>query len=261
MKSGAPEPQLKFSHLWFSFASNHPAILKDINFQINLGEKVGVLGPSGSGKTTFLKLVAGLLVPTKGEIYFNETLIKRDKVKMSRAISKQIAMSFQKGGLLDCYNAWENIDFALAELTELPPQKRKDLAFQSLDDVGLSNVKNKKLNELSGGMLKRLSLARVFALRPSVLLLDDPTAGLDPVTSGEICSLIQKFCEAHKSIVLFSSSDLAVCFSLASKVVFLWNGEMSAGKTVTEFKNSQDPAIEQFNRGSLAGPLTDTHYA
>ncbi|MFM8269485.1 MAG: ABC transporter ATP-binding protein, partial [Pseudomonadota bacterium] len=216
---------------------------------------------SGSGKSTLLKLIAGLLTPMSGSVSLEGEPIRRECARVSRLLSTKISMSFQKGGLLDCFNAWENIDFALKELTPFRASERKEIAFHALEQVGLLKAKENKLRELSGGMLKRLSLARTFALRPKLLLLDDPTAGLDPVTAEEIVSLIQSFCEANRCLVVFTSSDLAVSFKLASQLVFLWDGTLSKLHTVQEFKKSNDPAIEQFTQGSLTGPLTQTVYA
>lgn len=257
----AEKPHLELLDLSFSFSPNQRPVLESINLQLEVGDRVGILGPSGSGKSTFLKLVAGLLKPTAGSLRLEgESVDRRDRLK-SRILSRKIAMSFQKGGLLDSYNAFENIDFALKELTDLSALERRERALHSLDQVGLANSSKKQLKELSGGMLKRLSLACVFAIRPVVLLLDDPTAGLDPITSGEIVMLIKKFCETHSCLVIFSSSDPAVSFQLSNKLMFLWNSHLSALLSVQEFRTSQEPAIQQFIRGDLKGPLTEFNYA
>jgi phospholipid/cholesterol/gamma-HCH transport system ATP-binding protein len=236
-------------------------LLKECNLALRAGDKVGILGPSGSGKSTLLKLISGLLIPSQGEIRLDGELIKRQGVKKSRSLSQKMAMSFQKGGLLDAYNAWENIGFALAELTDLSESERKERSFHFLKQVGLSGSETKDLKELSGGMLKRLSLARVFALSPSILLLDDPTAGLDPVTSDEIVSIIEEYTKTRKVILIFTSGDLAVSFRLANKLGFLWNGSLTYGHSVSDFKKNDNPAIQQFIKGGLSGPLTEPVYA
>jgi phospholipid/cholesterol/gamma-HCH transport system ATP-binding protein len=255
------EPHLEISHLGFTFSSDKAQLLKEINLALHAGDRLGILGPSGSGKSTLLKLVSGLLIPSQGEIRLDGEPIDRRDFRKSRSLSQKMAMSFQKGGLLDSYNAWENIDFALAELTDLSESERKERSFQFLRQVGLSGSENKKLKELSGGMLKRLSLARVFSLSPSILLLDDPTAGLDPVTADEIVSIIEDYAETRKVILIFASADLAVSFRLANRVGFLWKGSLNYEQSVHGFKKSDNPAIQQFIRGELSGPLTEPVYA
>lgn len=243
------EPILEMSHLWFSFPTEKVQILKDINLTLRSGDRMGVLGLSGAGKTTLLKIISGLLSPSKGEVILDGERVDRQNMIKSRSLSQKMAMSFQKGGILDSYNAWENIDFALAELTRLSKPERKERSFHFLNQVGLAGAENKRPKELSGGMLKRLSLARVFALEPAVLLLDDPTAGLDPVTADEIVSIIEKYAESRNVIIVFSSADLSVCFRLANRVGFLWNGTLKQEPSVFDFKKSPDPAIQHFIRG------------
>ena len=255
------EPQIEISHLGFAFSADKTHLLKEINLALRAGDRLGILGPSGSGKSTLLKLVSGLLIPSQGEIRVDGELIKRQGLKQSRSFSQKMAMSFQKGGLLDAYNAWENIDFALAELTDFSVSERKERSFHFLKQVGLSGSENKKLKELSGGMLKRLSLARVFALSPSILLLDDPTAGLDPVTADEIVSIIEEYAENRSVILIFACGDLAVSFRLANRLGFLWNGSLTYEQSVYDFKKCDNPAIQQFIRGGLSGPLTEPVYA
>jgi len=250
------ETGLSISDLAFSFNASDAPILSSVNYQTQRGEKTGIVGPSGCGKSTLLKLMAGLLVPSRGEIYVGGSRVERKTLKQSRELSQKIGMSFQKGGLLDSYCVWENIDFALRELTRFSAEQRREKISTALEQVGLITVQDKRLKELSGGMLKRVSLARLFALSPPVMLLDDPTAGLDPVTAGEIIQLIQKQSEQKKTILIFSTSDLSVAYRLADKISFLWQGSLSVPQSSEEFRNSSHPAIRQFVSGEVTGPLT-----
>lgn len=248
---------ISMSDLSFWFDGSSQPILQDINYEIGAGEKIGLVGPSGSGKTTLLKLVAGLLEAKKGTVSLCGVPISRKNLKESRSLSQKIGMSFQKGGLLDAFNVWDNIDFALKEITSLNKEEREQEIELQLRQVGLLEARSKRIKDLSGGMLKRLSLARVFALNPTILLLDDPTAGLDPITTGEIVDLIQSHTYKNGKILMFSSSDLSVANRLASKVSFVWHGSISPGMSPAAFNSSSDPAIKQFVQGGLAGPLTE----
>lgn len=261
MTADAYLPRLEISNVWFSFSADQVPLLKDISLTLQTGDRACILGPSGVGKTTLLKLCSGLLLPSRGEICLSGERVERSDFQKSRALSQRMAMSFQKGGLLDCYDALENIDFALAELTDLSISERKKQAQHCLQQVGLSGTENRKLKELSGGMLKRLSLARVFSLQPSVLLLDDPTAGLDPVTSDEIMKIIEDYCSANRVILIFTTSELSVAFRLANRVGFLWEGALTCEESVQKFKTIENPAIRQFIRGEPHGPLTKALYA
>jgi len=245
----------------YQFGNQEKMLFDEIYLALGVRETIVVLGPSGAGKTTLLKLMAGLINPIHGKILFRGEEVARTNKKTSIELSKQIGMSFQMGGLLDTFSVGGNIDFALEQLTLLNRSERSEVVHSVLDQVGLAKVENCLLEELSGGMLKRLSLARAIALEPSILLLDEPTAGLDPVTSLEIVNLIKDFQGKKQASVVVVTSDLSVAFSMADRLVFLWNGKLIDVGTPAQALNSTYPAVNQFISGKSIGPLTADEYA
>lgn len=246
---------LELREITFSFSKDTAPILKDLQLTIQQSETFGLFGLTGSGKTTLLKTVAGILEPTQGQIYCEGQQVQRTHRAKSQEWARLIGMSFQKGGLLDAFSVEGNIDFALQELTSKTSLERKEICDWALDRVGLFESRQKSIKELSGGMQKRLSLARAIALRPKVLLLDEPTAGLDPVTSNDILEMIQGYQKESLSTVLLATSDLSVGFLLATQLGFLWNGQVIEVSPPDRFRCSENPAVKQFIQGKPYGPL------
>lgn len=218
-------------------------LIKNVNLGIPAGEVFCLMGPTGSGKSTVLKLVAGLLVPRAGEVI------------IAKEPSRALGMCFQKGGLIDSWNAFENIDFALKEMTSLSRQEREQTIERVLKEVGLEGALRKKPKELSGGMIKRLALARAIALQPQILILDEPTAGLDPVTALEIVQLIRNYQKRLGITLLVVTSELLVAYSLAETMALLWNREIICFESVEAFKKSQNKGAQQFVHGEARASL------
>lgn len=248
-------PALELRGVAFSFSKSIPPILNDLSLVIEPAQTFVLFGLTGSGKTTLLKIVAGILGPTQGQVFCEGREVKRSSRAKGRDWARSIGMSFQKGGLLDAFNVEGNIDFALQELTSKSLAERKEITGWALEQVGLFESRNKTIRELSGGMQKRLSLARAIALRPKVLLLDEPTAGLDPVTSSDILEMIQVYQKESQSTLLVATSDLSVGFLLATQLGFLWNGRVIEVSDPARFRSSEHPAVKQFIKGEPKGPL------
>jgi len=215
-------------------------LIKNVNLRIQTGEVFCLMGPTGSGKSTLLKLIAGLLAPTAGEVI------------VAKEPSRSLGMCFQKGGLIDSWDAFENIDFALKEMTSLSKKEREQTIEKVLKEVGLEGALRKKPKELSGGMIKRLALARAIALQPQILILDEPTAGLDPVTALEIVHLIKNYHKSLGTTLVVVTSELLVAYSLAETVGLLWNREIICFESVEAFKSSQNQGARQFVHGKNA---------
>lgn len=261
MNSTTQDAILEAQDVSFSYSNQKSPLLDHCSLELMSSEILCLLGPSGAGKTTLLKLLAGLLPPSSGTIFYKKKSRQSLEGKEQKKMAQEVAMSFQKGGLLDWLTVEENIEFVLTELKMGSEEERKKIVQRSLDQVGLSQSNHLFLKQLSGGMLKRLSLARAIALSPKVLLLDDPTAGLDPVTGSEIIKVIRRFQTENRAAILLVTSDLSVAFSLATRMGFLWSGRVSVGQSPEEFKKKKDPAIQQFIHGLPEGPLSEVDHA
>lgn len=217
------------------------SLFRRVSWSLREGHSAVVLGPSGQGKTTWLKLLAGLIEPDSGTV----TLQSHD-----------IGMLFQKNALFDSLTVLENLLFPLREVRGLEGRKAQELSKNLLESVGLGHALSLFPNELSGGMQKRLGIARAMVLRPRVLLYDDPTAGLDPITSRSIAELILSLqAETHSTLVTVTN-DVNRAYQLGQEIYLLFEGVLIRGGTPEEVRNSLDPKLKQFVRGEIRGPLT-----
>lgn len=230
-------------------------ILDSINLQIKKGETIVLLGKNGCGKTMLLKTMVGLFKPNQGTVkVFGKNLYEISKIERID-IMRQIGYLFQKSGLFDSLNIAENVMFGLRRFKKDSEENHYQKAVELLRSTGLVNIEKKMPSELSGGMQKRAGIARAIALEPAILLLDDPTAGLDPVLSDAIADLIIELREKIHSTVVTVTHDLKIAKKLATRI-----GLMNAGKLIKilsneEFQNSDDEFIRQYRTGSLIGPI------
>lgn len=199
------------------------------------------MGPSGQGKSVFLKTIAGLFVPDKGQITLK---------------SKNIGMLFQKNALFDSLTVEENLLFPLKERQGLIGAKARAKAQLFLQAVGLAGSEKQYPDEISGGMQKRLGIARALIVEPEILLYDEPTAGLDPITSRMIAELIKKLGAERATTSITVTNDVRRAFQLGDRVFLLAQGQLLGGGTPDEMKNEKSEAIKQFISGSRQGPLT-----
>lgn len=231
-------------------------VLSGVDLKIDQGQSVVFLGPSGMGKTVLLKTVAGLLRPASGEIWIDGQNILTQTAKDRKILIKRMGMLFQKNALFDSLTCSENIAFPLQETTDiLAPVIAEKVAF-FLNAVGLTHATNLYPDEISGGMQKRLGIARALALNPEILFYDDPTAGLDPITSRKIVDLILSLKKQSKSTLLTVTNDIHRAYQLAGIIYFVFKNEVLRSGSVEETKNHRDPRVQQFIRGLEMGPLT-----
>lgn len=236
----------------FKFPGNSSPLFKNISWKTDEFSKSVLIGPSGSGKSILLKILCGLFQLTEGEY-----LLFGQKGKDA---FKTTAMTFQRSGLFDSYSVYENLDFPLRELTKLSKKERQDKIEWILGEVGLRAQKLLFPHEISGGMQKRLGIARALILSPRLLLCDDPTAGLDPITSSQILDLILKLNEESKATLIVSTSDLLIARKLSeatASVHFLYDGKLNHFESWDALWNSTSAAEKQFARGEPHGPLTE----
>lgn len=229
-----------------------------VDLKLMRGEALVILGPSGEGKSTLLKMMAGLVEPQKGTVKFEGESLYDVSAKKRKEIMRRIGMTFQNSGLFDSLSCGENLRFPLEE-AKSDPAKRKATVAKALDEVGLSGIENLRTHEISGGMRKRVGIARALILSPEVIFYDDPTAGLDPITSDAISDLILDVRKKYQMTVVFVTADLHQAFRVADRIAFLYKGKFIQVGTAEEIKRSQNPVVNQFVNGLLKGPLTDTH--
>lgn len=239
-----------------SVAFDGSCVLDNISLNIRRGETFVIIGPSGQGKTTLLKTLSGLVTPQNGKVFFEQkdwlTLSKNERLRML----KKMGVLFQKNALFDSLTCIENICFPLRETTELDEAQIVATAERFLDAVGIAHARDLFPDEISGGMQKRLGIARALALDPEIIFYDDPTAGLDPITSKKIIELILELKAQKSSTVLAITNDMNRAFQMADRIGMLVDGELLITGSPAETKNHQDPRVYQFIRGSLEGPLT-----
>ena len=235
-------------------------VLNEINFELNDGEKLAIVGPSGSGKSTILKILAGLILPTKGELkIFGE---KQTYLRLDQNNPPDVRLVFQNPALLGSLTVEENVGFLLKRNKNLSKKSIHEIVRECLAEVGLFNVENKLPNELSGGMQKRVSFARALitdqtlnAKSKPLLLFDEPTAGLDPIASTRIEDLINKTNDKASGSSIVVSHVLSTIERTSDKVLILYGGKFRWAGSIDEFKKSNDPYVFQFRNGKLDGPM------
>jgi len=214
-------------------------VLKDITFSIQPGEIAVIMGSSGGGKTTLLKCISGLLTPSKGEILVDGVSVVKD-AELART---KLGLVFQYAALFDSLNVEENILFGLRRKGGVSRSDEKQILNRLLEQVGLEDIETKLPSELSGGMRKRVGLARALAMEPQVLLYDEPTSGLDPVTAYSIDRLIVDTRDRIGLTSLVVSHDVTSIFRVADRIIFLHQGEILFNGSPVEFREKQDGPI------------------
>ncbi len=236
-----------------SFGVNH--VLRGVNLKIDKGESVVIIGGSGSGKSVLLKHIIGLLMPDKGTVMIEGFELSSLDEKHLNEVRRKFGMLFQSAALFDSMKVWENVGFGLKQHSRLVPAEIKKIATQKLKMVGLAGVEDYMPSDLSGGMRKRVGLARAIAMKPEILLYDEPTTGLDPIMADAINNLIVEMREKLNVTSIAITHDMKSAYKIADRIAMLYNGVIIGAGTPDEIKNTSDPAIKQFVTGSAAGPI------
>jgi len=230
-------------------------VLDGLNLEIPEGKITAVIGPSGEGKSVLLKHLIGLLQPDSGQVEVDgESILGLRRSQLNR-IREKFGMLFQNVALFDSMTVFENVAFPLQEKTSLPADEIRRRVLSALVDVGLKNVESKFPDELSGGMKKRVGLARAVVLNPSIILFDEPTTGLDPIIKRAIHELIKDTHAKFGFTAVIVSHEIPEIFDVAQNVAMLFRGEILQHGTPEEIINSDHPAVRQFISGSLDGPI------
>ena len=237
-----------------SFGNNH--VLRGIDLNVKHGESMVVIGGSGSGKSVLIKCIIGILKPEQGKIYVAGQEIVSLKEKGLYETRKKFGMLFQAGALFDSMKVWENVGFALLQHTNLSKEEVKKTAIEKLNLLGLYHIEDLMPSELSGGMRKRVGLARAIAIEPEILLYDEPTTGLDPIRADSINELIVEMREKIKVTSITITHDMVSAYKIGDRIAMLYQGKITEAGTPDEIKNSTNAIVQQFIQGKAEGPIT-----
>jgi phospholipid/cholesterol/gamma-HCH transport system ATP-binding protein len=252
----APDPpvvELRDVHLQFE----DKKVLAGVSLTVEPLERLVVMGQSGSGKSTVLRLILGILAPTAGSIFFKQFDISRLPRRKLQQIRTQMGMVYQYSALLSSRSVRDNIALPLEELTTKNRAEIDHIVEEKLEMVGLLEAKNEMPSDLSGGMRKRVSLARALVLDPELILFDEPSAGLDPVISSVIDELIISLTETSRVTSVIVTHEMDSAFRIATKMAMLYRGQIIESGTPEQMKQSEDPVVAQFLSGSTEGPILE----
>jgi phospholipid/cholesterol/gamma-HCH transport system ATP-binding protein len=230
-------------------------VLRECTLHIEKGQTVVVIGSSGSGKSTLLRTIIGLTAPDSGHIYVDEQDVNTLSPRQLRAMRARMGYLFQSGALINWLTVGENVGLPLVENTSLSREEVRRRVDRSLEMVGLADTRDMMPGQLSGGMRKRAGLARSLVTEPEIILYDEPTTGLDPVTAHIIDQLIVELREKLAVTSVVVSHDMEGVYRVASQVAMLYDGRIIATGTPDEFKDAADPVVRQFVHGALEGPM------
>ncbi|HOJ70881.1 MAG TPA: ABC transporter ATP-binding protein [Syntrophorhabdaceae bacterium] len=235
---------IKINDLHKTFASQK--VLDGVNLEIKRGEITVIIGKSGGGKSVLMKHLIGLLKPDSGEIWIEGSDITKLNEKDLNEVRKKFGMLFQEAALFDSMNVIDNVAFPVREHTKLPEKEILRMAQERLRNVGLAGFDSKMPSELSGGMRKRVGLARALILDPDIILFDEPTSALDPITALTILDLIKETQERLQKTYVVISHDILGMFRIAHKVAMLYNGRIIEFGTPKEIRQSKKEEIKEF---------------
>ncbi len=240
-------------HLSFGYGGRR--ILDDLTFSVPRGKVTALMGASGGGKTTVLRLIGGQVRPQQGELSFDgQSIAGLDRAGLY-GIRRRMGMLFQFGALFTDLSVFDNVAFPLREHTDLSAELIRDIVLMKLNAVGLRGARDLMPSEVSGGMARRVALARAIALDPDLIMYDEPFAGLDPISLGTAAQLIRRLNDTLGITSIVVSHDLEETFSIADQVIILANGKVAAQGTPEEVMNSSDPLVDQFVHAKPEGPV------
>lgn len=230
-------------------------VLNGVNLEVRKGETMVVIGQSGAGKSVLLKLIIGVLKPDQGKIYIDGLEITSLPDEERLRLNRKLGMVFQGAALFDSMTVAENVAFGLERHLRLPPEEVKRIVKESLEMVGLKGVENLMPHQLSGGMKKRVGLARAMAYRPDIMLYDEPSTGIDPIRADAINEMINKFKKEMGITSIVITHDMASAYKVADRMAMLYGGRIIEVGTPEEIRRSSNPIVQQFIRGEAYGPI------
>jgi phospholipid/cholesterol/gamma-HCH transport system ATP-binding protein len=253
MASPSTESLVELRHLTFGYGER--VILDDISLSVPRGKVTALLGASGGGKTTVLRLIGGQNRAQSGELLFDGQDVTPMNQTQLYAARRRMGMLFQFGALFADLSVFENVAFPLREHTDLPEVLIRDIVLMKLNAVGLRGARDLMPSEVSGGMARRIALARAIALDPELVMYDEPFSGLDPISLGTAARLIRHLNDAMGLTSLFVSHELEQTFAIADHVIILANGKVATEGTPDEVRKSTDPLVSQYVNALPDGPV------
>jgi phospholipid/cholesterol/gamma-HCH transport system ATP-binding protein len=232
-------------------------VLDGVSLQVEPLDRLVVMGQSGSGKSTILRLILGILHPDAGEIFFEQFEINRLSRRKLTQVRQRFGMVYQYSALLSSRNVRDNVALPLEELTTKSRDEIDQIVDEKLDLVGMKESKDNMPSELSGGMKKRVSLARALVMNPELMLFDEPTAGLDPVISSVIDELIISLTEHQKVTSIIVTHEMSSAFRIGTRMAMLYQGKIIEDAPAEQFQQSTNPVVAQFLSGSTEGPILE----
>lgn len=239
-----------------SLALSGKLILDQIEFSLKKKETFVFMGKNGSGKTILLKSLVSIFHPQTGFSRILGKDMQQLTASEKQNLLRRVGYVFQKSGLFDSFTVGENVVFALRRFEKKSAEELRHIAIDCLRRSGLQGVEDKLPSQLSGGMQKRAGIARAIAMNPELLIMDDPTAGLDPVLTDAIADLVLELKNSLESSAIITTHNLSLAYKLADKIGLLVDGRLVALVEAEQFRNSTDPYIQQFREGLLQGPIT-----
>ncbi|MDP1741899.1 MAG: ABC transporter ATP-binding protein [Polaromonas sp.] len=261
MPDSAPSSLVEFKHLTFAYpgVQGERVILDDISLSVPRGKVTALMGASGGGKTTILRLIGGQIRAQRGELLFDGQDVTRMDQEQIYAARRRMGMLFQFGALFADLSVYENVAFPLHEHTDLPEALIRDIVLMKLNAVGLRGARDLMPSEVSGGMARRIALARAIALDPELVMYDEPFSGLDPISLGTAARLIRHLNDAMGLTSIFVSHELEQTFAVADHVIILANGKIATEGTPEQVRKSTDPLVYQYVNALPDGPV-QFHY-
>lgn len=237
---------------------NGHKVLDNFNLTIDNGSTCVIIGRSGCGKSVLLKHIVGILKPDRGHVFVNGKDITKLKDKELDALRMKFGMVFQGGALFDSLNVGENVGFGLIEHYNIDRKELLERVEEALCLVGLCGIENLMPSQLSGGMKKRVALARAICIKPQIILYDEPTTGVDPITADGINELIRSLHDRLKVTSIVMTHDMRSAYKIADKIAMLYQGKIIAEGSPEEIRNTEHPIVHQFINGLAQGPITET---